>query len=314
MLEQLPLAIEPEPGESPGSYCLRSVGAQGLNMHWLRRAVGLPYSAYPTRDHERSVAHVLRAPQEWVRNALPEKIDATVAGWNYQGQQLRADSYLRFRRPQVCSTCLHARGYCLALWDFSFITICPEHGHQLVDHCLTCGRRLSWDRPAVDVCACGRAIRGATRPVGSEHGRILDRIVEGHLRADPLKTQVFEAAGMPRFLADLSLNGLLCVIHAFGELSQPHERGAPGAMTRMRTTAQWREVMERAGGRLHQFATMPMSNPRLAAVVSEVILKRLHKYPLSFADLQVARLLFRALFGATSAKDGLAQGQMELFA
>lgn len=311
--DQVPLALEPEPGESPGSYCLRSLSAHGLNMHWLRRVAGLSYLAPPTRDDECKVAHVLQAPRGWLREALPERRDTAGAGWHYQGQRLHVENHLRLRLPQVCATCLHTRGYCQALWDFSLVTVCSEHGHQLIDHCVACGRTLSWDRPAVDICACGRPIRGGADLYRSETATVLDGIFAARLLGDVLRPQALEGAGLPCFLSDLSLNGLSCVVHAFGEFTGPYERAVPAALRRMRPTEEWRAVAERAGERLRQFATDPKSHVSLAAVVSEPILKRMRKYPLAIADIQVGGLLSRVLFGVAASEDARAQGQMDLF-
>lgn len=316
MRDQLPVPIEPGAGESSGSYCLRSVASHGLNMHWLRRIARLSYLAHPTASHEQEISHLVQAPREWLRAALPLTVQGPGSGWWYQGHRLRAQSYLRFRWPQVCAACLHSRGYCLALWDFSLITSCSKHGESLIDYCLACKRPLSWDRPAVDICACGRPIRGVGQPSKSSSLGALESLIEAHVLGRPPTRDSLVSAGLPDFLADMSTDGVMSVVHAFGEQEAPLERGTPSVMTRMRAAADWRAVVRRADARLRQLAIEPGSSAVLGPLVNESILKRLDEGALTPADRQVSRLVTAALFGkaACARAQALVNGQRELFA
>jgi len=313
-LEQLPVQVEPEPEESVGSYCLRSVSAHGLKMHWLRRALGLSYTAHPTQAQWLSLAHVLQVSPEWLRTALPAKLDAPAGAWSYWGQRVLAGGYMRFRQPQVCIRCLHSRGFCPATWDFSFATACPVHGLSFQDRCDRCGRRFSWDRPALDICACGRILREDDEDPASSLRCVVATAISAHLHAGALNARAFEKVGVPGFLGDLSLNGLMSVLHAFGVRSVANEWIAPSATSRARTTEQWAAIVDRAGLRLRMFEEGGHPHSGLEALVCEALLKRLLRHPESAADLQVGRLLHGRLFGPVRRRRTAVEGQMELFA
>jgi len=312
-LDPLPLELEPGEGESASGFCLRSVRRHGLSMHWLRRHIGLPYSAPPTRDQSSELAHVLQASSAWLNNALPCRPDLGTAGWDYRGHRVFASSHLRFRHPQVCAACLHVRGQCLALWDFAFYTVCSEHGQQLVDHCRFCKAKLSWNRPGTEVCSCGRFIQCGAEPSAAGDGGVIAKAIAAHLRGAPFDSTAFERVKLPALLADLSLNGLMCVIHAFGELDAPGGWVGPSVSTRTHTTAQWSAILERACSRLRLLDASSRLGPGLAQLVCPMILKRLTRYPLSLADLQIGKLLYSSGFGNLKSEVESAREQLELF-
>jgi len=311
--DSLPMGLDPEPDESVGSYCLRSLSAHGLGMHWLRKTLGLTYSAHPTQEHWVELAHLLQASPDWLRARLPSKLESSSSSWSYCGHDLRANCFLRFRHPQVCVSCVHLRGCCLALWDFSFVTACPFHKRLLIDHCSHCGKSLGWDRPAVDVCRCGRVLTSRGNISSSAACHAVGAAIAAHLRNERPTASLFSDVGMPSFLAELSLGGLMGVVLAFGEISKPNEWVAPSAIVRGHTTEQWAAIIDRAGDRLRQLDESHQQAADLSPVVSATLLRRVLRYSLSVSDLQVARLLYSRLFGPPFRRSSPIEGQLELF-
>lgn len=44
-------------------------------------------------------------------------------------------------------------------WEVSVTAACHRHKTALIDHCIACNRRLTWNRPAIDACKCGQVLR-----------------------------------------------------------------------------------------------------------------------------------------------------------
>lgn len=76
------------------------------------------------------------------------------------GNRLPPDS-IRFVSPKVCPGCLRQDDYYRVAWDLFPFTACPTHKTILIDRCLGCGKRLSWERKRVGVCRCGFDWRAA---------------------------------------------------------------------------------------------------------------------------------------------------------
>ena len=311
MREQLPLGVDPETGESFGSVCLRSLRPFDLNMHWLRRVLGLSYSAHPTRDDALSLAYLLQASPTWFTRELPSRATGNPFSCDYGGQRFLAPAHLKFRNPQICPACVHARGYCLKVWDLSLFTVCPIHERPLVDGCRRCERPLSWNRPAIDVCSCGRAFSAPPSEQVSGAESFIAGAIDAHMCGNPFLPTSFEGHGLPGLLADLSLNALLFALQAFGEVAGPHQRTPPAATTKARDSACWREILSRACTRLSLMGDGQKDFELLSSVVSEVILTRVSRHSLKTADTQVGKVLSRSVFGR--GKELPTSDQMELF-
>ena len=85
-------------------------------------------------------------------------------GARFLGHEFLRPYLLRQTRPQICPTCLRLDAKALAAWSISLVTACPIHRLALLDHCV-CGRVVSWRRPSIDTCECGRLLTEAYQPV-----------------------------------------------------------------------------------------------------------------------------------------------------
>ncbi|WP_442952190.1 TniQ family protein [Paucibacter sp. KCTC 42545] len=107
-------------------------------------------------------------PQAWFEHRLPRWLDRD--RWReieLFGQAWRDDWTLRGTHQQVCTLCLSEQGFARAEWDLNAYAACHLHGTILLDHCGYCGRGISPDRPAVDICSCGHYIAAEMMPADS---------------------------------------------------------------------------------------------------------------------------------------------------
>ena len=61
--------------------------------------------------------------------------------------------YVSLSRRRACPLCLQDSPHHRAIWNFSLLTVCPEHGVPLVERCQGCSRVLTWATPSVVTCS-----------------------------------------------------------------------------------------------------------------------------------------------------------------
>lgn len=158
-LPSLPIGKFPAAGESGMSWVLRVATANLVSMSWLRSRLAVLQPRPFNAEDSLKLAAVLAADPSELRARLPiyGRVGRTPAIL-YFGQTTLIAPCLRFRRPQVCPTCLHCFGYCPGAWDYSCHAVCPIHHVPMVEQCVRCKHPLTWDRPSIDVCKCGAYI------------------------------------------------------------------------------------------------------------------------------------------------------------
>lgn len=66
----------------------------------------------------------------------------------------------------ICPDCLAEDGYCLALWELRYYTVCHRHRRLMVSHCGACGDQLSVKRPALRRCGyCDADLVAVCKPI-----------------------------------------------------------------------------------------------------------------------------------------------------
>lgn len=75
-------------------------------------------------------------------------MSATVAVWNH-------------RTSRFCPACLAEVDHWPQAWELSLCVACPDHRLALVDVCHGCGQPVTWSRPALLRCVCGRRLAEA---------------------------------------------------------------------------------------------------------------------------------------------------------
>lgn len=162
--EALPLRVEPLDDESGLGWAVRLAEANFLPSAWhLFTAAGMTQSNMallrfdPTR-----LARLAGVDPQRLKAFSCHESHQRAAWVEYRGSAV-GRTKLRNGIPQVCQKCLRTNGYARAVWDFLYVTACPEHQIELIERCGACGNYLSWLRPGVDVCRCG-ALISATPP------------------------------------------------------------------------------------------------------------------------------------------------------
>jgi TniQ len=63
--------------------------------------------------------------------------------------------FVSLGRRRVCPLCLLDSPHHRSIWDFSLLTVCPDHGVPLIDRCQSpkCSRILTWATPSVTACS-----------------------------------------------------------------------------------------------------------------------------------------------------------------
>lgn len=194
------------------------IRALALNCSSMREALEYTYGhsrRHIQSDASNAFAQLTGVPQSWFEHRLP-----SVSGkdrWQEVrlfGQAWRDDWTLRGTHQQVCLDCLTEHGYARMEWDLAAYTACHHHQIVLLDHCGECGRGISPDRPALDVCSCGRYLATENKPANAAVVR-WSALIAGALAS---QGDVIEGDGLIAMepLRGMSLDGGYRVLLAFG--------------------------------------------------------------------------------------------------
>jgi hypothetical protein len=251
VLQALPLRQQVFPDESGLSACLRSASANGVNLHWLRRQMGLTERVQLRAEHAYKLAGILQIDVKWLQSHLINGA-RTDAGWvgALQGFMFSSKNHLRGLHPQVCSHCIHERGYGRDAWEYTLLTSCSIHGTGLSERCEKCKARLRWDRPAIDLCVCKWPLSSGREKV-SDAEEIVASLVEDRLRGREMGGAL-RTAGIPGWLSELSVDGLFSMIHAFGSLKDQLSVSGACIATKRMPSSYWKVVVCRAIERLRR--------------------------------------------------------------
>ncbi|NRF91568.1 TniQ family protein [Paenibacillus frigoriresistens] len=55
---------------------------------------------------------------------------------------------------KFCPMCFVDRTYYKLIWELALVTVCPNHGVLLIDHCPSCGKKLTFDQTSIRYCSC----------------------------------------------------------------------------------------------------------------------------------------------------------------
>lgn len=147
----------PQPDESGLGY-YRRLAADNVLSGWRELAglASVQISRNALLGHSDFVAGQLGLEHEWAHIASEQDVRARAWG---RLQRIQADA--------VCPDCLVEGGYLRHHWAHMYVTACPKHRIQLVDHCNECGEALSPQRPQISQCECGHDLHGLPRRVAS---------------------------------------------------------------------------------------------------------------------------------------------------
>ena len=196
-LGRLPFRVDPIPLESARGYLCRvahtyrypGVGSLG-ELAGLTQLLGLE-----REDHAAQIAYALRLETwEWRRLCYKSTNRAGQYGpMSFFGQAIGGDR-LNYGHPRVCPGCLRERPVWWGIWDLGLVCVCPIHRCLLENHCLSCRRRLRWQRPAVHECSCRFDLRRIETKAGGT-----DLVA--------INAAIYHAAGFPQGASESDLNG-----------------------------------------------------------------------------------------------------------
>jgi hypothetical protein len=83
--------------------------------------------------------------------------------------------FVSLGRRRVCPLCLLDSPHHRSIWDFSLLTVCPEHGVPLIDRCQSpkCSRIFTWATPSVTSCS---SLECVASPVDAPSGPVEQRM------------------------------------------------------------------------------------------------------------------------------------------
>lgn len=105
----------------------------------------------------------------------------------------RSARVLSPRRISVCHQCVDEQEGIDSFWDLTLAVVCPKHGCRSIRACRHCERPITWARPGVLICSCGKSLSD------SAQGRATDTEIE--------LSKMLRAKFVGDSLAELKLRG-----------------------------------------------------------------------------------------------------------
>lgn len=180
----LPIETLPHEGESASGLMLRALAANGAQVRELLAMTRGSVRRILAPADVGLFSELTGIAERWFADRIP----LPVRGDRWTEIELfrhrwRNDWTLRGQHCQVCPRCIRDFGFARLEWDLTCCVACTVHGVILVDRCHACGRALLPDRPAVDICSCGRYIvtRGELEVEAPEPVLAWDRWVSAQL-------------------------------------------------------------------------------------------------------------------------------------
>lgn len=210
----------------------------------------------------------------------------------------------------------------MAVWEFSAYCICVKHRRSMVDRCARCERPLSWLRPAVDICSCGRYLASISDDgLPAQDARLLAFCLWLERGADSLADIEYGGNVLPEWLSSLGADGAFDFLRALGWRKHVGERISAADAIRVVSPADMIYCLSRAFDRVEEMRCEgPLPRP-LADLVDDTRIERLarngtHETARRFARHLLRRMLRQApldqLRRAWRASRP-AKGQLELF-
>ena len=276
------------------SHVMRAFWSNGMSMKrgylWLHVRLGRPL-----RDVDvRVLAWAVQASPDWLVERSFIASGLTEDRWLRLGtRRFSSATLLAGKSARVCTRCLSEFGFCDLTWSFKFAPLCNKHGVLLLTECSHCRRTISWDRPQIDICPCGRyfksALPGAELPVSVKDWSIwlAHKLTQADRRAR-------NRDAVPGILNELSMDGAFRLIEAFGILRNPDEQ-LRVAVAAARSSAGMVGVIVRGLERLALIDGCLDKVRDIAPQVHVAALERLRTQAVDPADVNCAALLLRKL-------------------
>lgn len=251
--EEFPIREEIRSDESGHGYALRMAEANHIaGLPVVKAWLGKTRFAVLDESDAEALAHWFGADPARLAEALGATgLNKRSNEIRFAGQILGRFYFVNRMHPRVCPLCLSNARHCRAAWDVALTTACPTHGVSLVEQCQICQRRLSWERPAVDICQCGWSLVLEASPARAPAIEIgISAWVASKLSSEPPVSDAGSLVNLngplARLLQPLSLNGGLHLIHALGAAAQSDKSEHVPPIREKSSIPAAREILARA--------------------------------------------------------------------
>ncbi|MFN4359346.1 MAG: TniQ family protein [Hylemonella sp.] len=229
-------------GESGQGYALRMAVANGIaGLPALKSWRGKSRFAVLDSDDTIALANWFGAEPRRLSQALGElSLKGASSGYRFGGATLDRSYFVNRAYPRVCPECLEESHVCMQSWEVSVTAACHRHKTALIDHCIACNRRLTWNRPAIDACKCGQRLCLAP---GRSGPTSLELEVAAWTEARILGDEVVRGShALSRLISPLTLNGGLHLIFALGT-AEKYDSDGQGRAVRNRSSLAFTKQM-----------------------------------------------------------------------
>jgi hypothetical protein len=313
----LPVRVEPADDEGGLGFIFRLLSANGLSFRDAQHWLGLK-SWNPLKAQEIKVlAWIAGVDQSWL-------VDRTVTclGWDaprtygLMGHRFGTGMADYLHSAKLCPLCVKRKKYHRVTWQLRCICCCIEHAALLSERCPHCGNLIRWNRPAVDICSCGRFITAASAMAN------LPPHVSGWvewLECRLLNSESYKSAasyGLPTFLGSLSIDGAFRVVVAVGllpDVNCPLSQASAWATTSIGMA----EIVSRGIERLLCLGNRLSDISSIEPLIHLPILERMRTNGASSADINCASVLLNYLRAGSKThfeqRGRYLRGQLPLF-
>jgi hypothetical protein len=222
--DSFPIHDGMRPYESGQGYVLRMAAANRLlGLHQIKAMLGKSRFAVLDGDDAPALGQLFSADESALRFALGRLLTGEGTGnYEYAGGPIGRSYFVNRMYPRTCPECVREHGQCDLPWDVSLVVACERHKVLLTDHCRHCGRQLSWNRSALDVCGCGNWIEaspnaGIPRDVEIQFAHWVRSCVTRRIGVTEKPVRSADSAlPLMTLIRPLSLDGGLRVVYALG--------------------------------------------------------------------------------------------------
>lgn len=316
-LSPLPIRLAPGDDESIISLLYRTAQANGMDLQHLRQWLGLPYWVpLPTRSCP-ALAWISGVSTAWLaRRAIQATLLSGAQRYLFMDHEFGKGSINFACRARICPFCVKRQKYMRAAWQLRTICGCIEHACILMDSCPVCGALLDWQRPAIDICRCGRFLTAPAQQQPPLPERVSNWIRWNEVRLENPETTIpAETFGLPKLLSPLSIDGALRFVLSIG--LQPHPAAMEHADDRRHLSSKGTcALVGRALGRLSAIGDQPDNLASLGPLAHQPALERLRSHGISESDRRFAAWLLAILREGRDAASGSGRrqrGQLSLF-
>lgn len=260
----LPIQDDLKTDESGNGYALRMAEANGIQFSHLARSMASLGHRYLPNEAAGKIAYLFGGDPVEVARAIPKSCrEKGQVFTEFKNRILTRPYHVRRSWTQICPLCLLDTGFAQSVWELSLVTACSVHYTRLLDYCPKCLRKLTWRRPNLLECNCGKNLAESELESASQAELWLSSVFFYRLSGVQM---VLERDFPYSFLAGISLDSLVRLIRALG-ISRGTESLSefkPGRLTRILSTKEAAQVVQRAFFRINKLSEQSAS--RFASV------------------------------------------------